>query len=193
MTGMLLKRFLRDQAGASAAELALMLMLLMIMTFGVMDMGYALLQWNNAEKAGQTGVRLAAVSTPLAPGLATFGCGTSSTSAGDPCSSGASFGTVSCTNTACTGSYGFSQAEADRLLARMQMVFPQMQGANLIVEYEDLQLGFHGRGSPIGTVTVRIVNVPFQFLILDVLIGSATITMPEFRSTLTTEDLSSTG
>ena len=189
----MLKQFIRDQAGTSAAELAIMLMVLIIMTFGVMDMGYALWQWNNAEKSVQLGTRLAAVSTPIAPGLAVFSCGTAATNAGDPCSSGASFGTVSCTNVACTGSYGFSQAEADRLLARMQDIFPQLQGPNLIVEYEDLQLGFDGRGGPIGTVTVRIINVPFQFLILDTLIGFAAATMPEFRATLTTEDLSSTG
>jgi len=190
---MILKRFIKDQSGASAAELAVGLMLAMILTFGVFDMGYALWQWNNAEKAVHIGARLAAVSTPLAPNLAIYNCGTASTSAGDPCSAGQSFGTVTCTMTACTGSFGFSQTEADRLLARMQTVFPQMQAANLVVEYEDLQLGFDGRGGPIGTVTVSIVNVPFQFIMLDALIGFGAATMPDFKATLTTEDLRSTG
>lgn len=190
---MMLKRFIQDQAGASAAELAVTLMLLMILTFGIMDMGYALWQWNNAEKAVQLGTRLAAVSTPIAPGLATYNCGNASTGAGDPCTLGNSFGTVTCTTTSCTGGFGFSQTEADRLLARMQWTFPVLKGENLVVEYEDLRLGFVGRGGPIGTVTVRIINVPFQFILLDTLIGMGAITMPEFRSTLTTEDLSSTG
>jgi Flp pilus assembly protein TadG len=191
---MMFRHFLRDQAGASAAELAVMLMLLMIMTFGVMDMGYALWQWNNAEKSVQLGVRLAAVSTPLAPALANFNCGNATTTPGDPCSAGGtSFGTVTCTITACTGGYVHSAAEANRLLARMQTIFPSMQGANLIVEYEDLLLSFDGRGGPVATVTVRVVNVPFQFMILDTLIGMAAVTMPEFRATLTTEDLDSTG
>ena len=48
----MLKHFIRNQGGASLAEYVVILMLLMILTFGVMDMGYALWQWNNAEKAG---------------------------------------------------------------------------------------------------------------------------------------------
>lgn len=191
----MVKKFIQDQGGASAAEFAVILMLLMILTFGVMDMGYALWQWNNAEKAGQFGARMAALSTPLAPGLATYECGTAATTAGQPCSQGGNnFGIVTCTNTACNpATYNFSQAEADRLLARMQMIFPRIQGENLIVEYEDLQLAFDGRGSPVASVTVRIVDMSFDFLILDLLIGFNTIAMPEFRTTLTTEDLRSTG
>ena len=190
----MLKHFIRNQGGASLAEYVVILMLLMILTFGIMDMGYALWQWNNAEKAGQFGARLAAVSTPLAPGLATFECGTAATVAGQSCTVGGnSFGIVTCTNTACTGTYGFSQPEADRLLARMQLIFPQMEGENLIVEYEDLQLAFDGRGSPVASVTVRIVNMNFEFLMLDALLGFTPIAMPEFRTTLTTEDLRSTG
>ena len=189
----MLKNFIRDQNGASLAEYVVILMLLMILTFGIMDMGYALWQWNNAEKAGQFGARLAAVSTPLAPGLATFECGTTATTAGQRCTAGGnSFGIVTCTSTGCDG-YGFSQPEADRLLARMQLIFPRIQAENLIVEYEDLQLAFDGRGSPVATVTVRIVNMNFEFLILNALLGFTPIPMPEFRTTLTTEDLRSTG
>lgn len=194
MSGIMLKSFIRNQGGAAAAEFAVILMLLIMLTFVIMDLGYALWQWNNAEKAAQFGSRLAAISTPLAPGLATFDCGNAGTVAGQSCATGGnSFGIVTCTATACTGSYGFSQAEADRLLARMQLIFPQMQAANLIVEYEDLQLAFHGRGSPVASVTVRIVDMTFDFLIIDGLMGMGTISMPEFRTTLTTEDLRSTG
>jgi Flp pilus assembly pilin Flp len=191
---MMLQHFLRNEDGASAAEFAVIALLLVILTFGVIDMGYALWQWNNAEKATQMGARLAAVSTPIAPGLATFECGTTTTSAGQPCSGGGtSFGTVTCTTSTCSGSYGFSQTEADRLLARMQLIFPQMQAGNLVVEYEDLQLAFDGRGSPVGTVTVRIVDMNFEFLMLDLLLGFNPIAMPEFTTTLTTEDLSTAG
>jgi Flp pilus assembly pilin Flp len=190
----MMKRFIQNQSGASAAEFAVILMLLMILTFAIMDMGYALWQWNNAEKATQFGARLAAVSTPIAPGLATFDCGSSTTTAGQACSQGGnSFAAVSCTISSCTGSFGFSQTEADRLLARMQQMFPRLQGENLIVEYEDLQLAFDGRGSPVGSVTVRLVGMTFDFIILDALIGFTQIAMPEFTTTYTTEDLSSAG
>ena len=190
----MLKRFMENQSGASAAEFAVVLMLLMVLTFAVMDMGYALWQWNNAEKATQFGARLAAVSTPIAPGLATYECGTTATTAGQPCSQGGNkFTSVTCTNTACTGSFGFSQVEADRLLARMQRIFPRLQGTNVVVEYQDLQLAFDGRGSPVGSVTVRLVGLTFDFIILDALIGMNQISMPEFTTTYTTEDLRTTG
>jgi Flp pilus assembly pilin Flp len=190
----MLKHFIRNQGGAAAAEFAVILMLLMILTFVIMDLGYALWQWNNAEKAAQFGSRLAAISTPLAPGLATFECGTTATTAGQSCATGGnSFGIVTCTGTTCTGNYGFSQVEADRLLARMKSIFPQMQAANLVVEYRDLNLAFDGRGSPVASVTVRIVDMTFDFLIIDGLLGMDSISMPDFRTTLTTEDLRSTG
>lgn len=191
----MLKHFIRNQGGAAAAEFAVILMLLIVLTFVIMDLGYALWQWNNAEKAAQFGSRLAAISTPLAPDLATFECGTTATTAGQSCATGGnSFGIVTCTvKTSTCGSYSFSQVEADRLLARMQSIFPQMQAANLVVEYEDLQLAFDGRGSPVASVTVRIVDMTFDFLIIDGLLGMGSISMPDFRTTLTTEDLRSTG
>jgi hypothetical protein len=186
--------FIRNEAGTAMAEFAIVLVLLMVTTFGVIDMGYAFWQWNTAEEATQIGARLAAVSTPLAPGLSTFDCGNANTTAGEPCSQGGdNFGTVTCTISSCTGNYGFSQVEADRMLARLQSVFPRIQGQNMVVEYSDLQLAFDGRGSPVGTVTVRLVNMNFEFLFLDALLGFTPIPMPEFRTTLTTEDLSSTG
>lgn len=190
----MLKHFIRNQGGAAAAEMAVILMLLMILTFVIIDLGYAFWQWNNAEKATQFGSRLAAISTPLAPGLAHFDCRSAATSAGEPCTAGGnSFGIVTCTGTGCTGDFGFSQVETDRLLARMQSIFPKIQAANLIVEYEDLLLAFDGRGRPVGSVTVRLVDMTFDFLIIDSLLGLDSISMPDFRTTLTTEDLSSTG
>lgn len=189
----MLKKFIREQEGAFAAEFAIIVSVLILLTFAVMDMGYALWQWNNAEKAAQIGARLAVVSTPIASGLANYDCGNDTTAAGQPCSQGGNnFGAVTCTMTSCTG-FGFSQDEADRLLARMRKIFPQMQADNLVVEYQDLSLAFDGRGSPVGSVTVRIVDMSFDFLLLDSLIGAETISMPEFTTTLTSEDLSTSG
>ena len=80
------------------------------------------------------------------------------------------------------------------LKARAQIINSSLTMDNLVVEYEDLQLAFAGRGAPVGAVTVRLVGLQFEFFFLDALLGGAgPIPMPDFRSTLTTEDMSSTG
>lgn len=193
----MLKRFIQNDSGASAAEFAIILMLLMITTFMVMDMGYALWQWNNAEKATQWGTRYSVVSYPVAEDLELFDCGNTTVTAGMFCTSAGAetFGMVVCTGSSgsCTGGFAFSTPRATKILTRMQNFVPNLTMANLVFEYEDLQLAFSGRGSPVASVTVRIVDMNFEFLILDTLLGMGPITMPDFRATLTTEDLNSTG
>jgi len=193
----MVKRFIHNDSGASAAEFAIILMLLMITTFGVMDMGYALWQWNNAEKATQWGTRYSVVSYPVATDLEVFDCGNTTVTAGMNCNStGAeTFGVVTCTgsSTSCTGGFVFSTPRATEVLTRMQQFVPNLTMDNLVFEYEDLRISFSGRGAPVASVTVRIVSLNFQFLILDTLVGIGPISMPDFRATLTTEDLDSTG
>lgn len=192
------KRFLKDESGTTIVEFSIIAVLLMVLTFGVMDTGYALWQWNNAEKATQIGVRLAAVSNPVANGLGTFDCGTSTIVPGMSCTNtGAlTFGTITCsgkTQTCDNASYPFSTAEATRVLQRMQRIFPQVKMENLVFQYEDLRLAFAGRRSPVASVTVRMVNLTFNFIVLDAFLGTGPIPMPDFRATLTTEDLNSAG
>ena len=64
-----LKRFSRDDDGGVLIEFTLIFMLLVSTTFAVVDIGYALWQWNSAEKATQLGTRKAAVSYPVATNL----------------------------------------------------------------------------------------------------------------------------
>lgn len=191
------KNFLRNESGAALLEFTLILMLLISTTFAVVDISYAMWQWNSAEKATQMGIRTAVVSTPIADGLENFDCNNSNTLLGTGCDdpNASTFGIVVCTGATltCTGGYNFSTAEATRLLSRIQKVFPRARGANLIVEYEDLQLAFAGRGSPVASVTVRLVDMTFEFVVLGIFIGGGSIAMPDFRATLTTEDIRSTG
>jgi Flp pilus assembly pilin Flp len=193
----MLKQFIHNDSGTSAVEFAIILMLLMITTFGVMDMGYALWQWNNAEKATQWGTRYSVVSYPVATDLEIFDCGNLTVPAGNFCTTAGAetFGLVVCTgsSTSCTGGFAFSTPRATEILTRMQQFVPNLTMDNLVFEYEDLRLSFSGRGSPVASATVRIVGLNFQFLILDTLVGIGPISMPDFRATLTTEDIDSTG
>jgi len=176
--------------------MTLVAFLLFLTTFSIAEFGYAWWQWNAAEKATQLGVRLAVVSDPIATQLATFDCGNASTLAGTPCSTaGASnFGTVTCNGAAhsCDGGYTFSNTEFNRLVTRIRGIYPAATDANVTVVYTDIGLGFAGRGAPVPLVSVRLVNMTFNWGALSFVMG-ATIAMPDFRATLTGEDLHTAG
>lgn len=187
-------RLLRKDDGSVLVEYTIIAMLLFATTFAVIDIGYALWQWNSAEKATQLAARLAVVSSPVATGLETYDCSSAANSAGDPCTA-QGFGLVVCDGAtpACTGGYSFFGAEADRILAKVQLVNSRVQLANLVFEYEDLELAFAGRGSPVASVTARLVDMEFEFFFLGAFITTGPIAMPDFRATLSTEDLDTTG
>jgi hypothetical protein len=186
-------RFLREQSGSALIEFTLIILLLLSVTFAIVDFGYAYWQWNSAEKATQLGVRMAAISGPVAGGFESYDCGGPGAIPGESCTSAfaVSFGTVTCDGAAlsCTAPYNFSMSQADALVARMQQLFPAMTRDNLVVEYTDIGLGYVGRGSPVPAVTVRLVGLTFSFVFLEGLFGFGPIAMPDFRATLTAEDL----
>lgn len=177
-------------------EFSLLLFLIIVMTFSVVDFGYAYWQWNSAEKATQLATRAAVVSDPLAVELATFDCGTSTTSPGDPCSSpdAVSFGTVVCSGATqtCTDGFTFSTEALNALVTRIQPIFTSVTAANLVVEYRDIGLGFVSRGVPVPAITVRLVDMTFSFIAIDFLTGGPWA-MPEFQATLTGEDIRTAG
>ena len=122
-----LKTSLRDTSGAAMVEFTVVMMLLLVLTFGIVDFGNALFQWNSAEKATQAGARAATISDPVASELATFDCDNNSIPLGTPCRNGGdSFGTITCNGagSSCGGSYTFSAAAFNLILAPMQQMFP---------------------------------------------------------------------
>ena len=60
-----LRNLLSDRRGASGAEFAMVVPILIILLFGVIDGGRFLWEYNRAEKATQMGVRFAAVGDPV--------------------------------------------------------------------------------------------------------------------------------
>src|SRR3569833_1308340 len=61
----MIRRFIYDRAGSSAAEFALVLPLLLIFLLGIVDAGRWLWTLNRAEKAAQMGARFAVDADPV--------------------------------------------------------------------------------------------------------------------------------
>lgn len=194
---MSVRGFLKDQSGSSAAEFGLILPLLLLFLLGIIDAGRFLWEFNRAEKATQAGARFAVVSDPVAPGLITADyVGVGGLTQGDIIPASA-FGKVTCTSTACTctsspcPSLGTRDSTAfGRMVTRIQAMKPEVQGTNVRIVYEGSGLGYAGdpNGMDISPlVTVELTGLKFRFLST---LGLGIINMPDFRTSLTSEDAS---
>lgn len=198
----LLRAFVADNRGASAVEFVLVVPVLALFVFGAIDVGFFALRLNFAEKAVQAGVRYAAVTDPVASGLATQDytgatVGTTTLTAGDVIPAGA-LGLVQCDNSTCTcptapciTSLTRNATAFSNIVARMQVYDPTVQAANVLVEYRGSGLGY--AGDPGGMQIVPLVTVRLRNMSYSPLTGfifKAAISLPGFSSTMTAEDSS---
>ncbi|MGX5799721.1 TadE/TadG family type IV pilus assembly protein [Bradyrhizobium sp. Arg314] len=209
----MLKQFIRSEEGATMVELAISLTLLLVLTLGFVDFGFAFYQWNAATKAVQIGARMASISDPVASALTTAA---PTTTPGAPVVAGA-YGPFVCSYSGTTGSCSnggaFSAAAFSRIFRGdtantnddacpnqatgqrpgMCHFFPGLQRANVVVTYTATGLGYQTRlGGPVPTITVSLQNINFQFFFLGGLLGFSNLTVPSMQSTVTGEDLKST-
>lgn len=204
----------RRTEGAQAIEFALVCIPLLIITIGIIEFSFALFQWNSAEKATQMGVRTAVVSSPVATGLNTFDGKTGGNEYGDepPADFAATAGspivctgngtTGTCTNVQ-SGTYGGAYAAAahTRIVDKMRTIFPRVTAQNVAVEYRFMDLGFVGRCGPVPSVTVRLENMSFDFIVINSLLTlvagggglGSTMALPSFTATMVGEDLNTQG
>jgi hypothetical protein len=197
---------LRDTKGGAAAEFALVLPLAIIFLLGIIDVGRLMWTWNMAEKATQMGVRYAVVTDYVVPGIAsqTF-VGQSGLTQGDVVPASA-YGTTTCAKPSATvtcsclpsGScpWGDSPAAATgtpdpftAIFNRMDAIMPELSTANVQVLYQPSGIGFAGdpNGSDIAPlVTVQLTGVTFTPMLFQLF--GASITLPDFRASLTLED-----
>ncbi len=192
---MSVQRFLRHEAGATVAEFALVLPLLLILLFGVIDSGRFLWTWNRAEKATQMGVRYAAVTDVASTGLASYDFYSEGIPRGDPIPE-SSFGGAVCTSAGCTCVAGATCPPLDALstgftntVARMQAMMPEIGPDNVAIEYSYSGLGYSG--DPYGPdinplITVRLTGMTFSPSVA--LVFGLSIPLPSFASTLSMED-----
>ena len=199
--------FLRDERGASAAEFALVLPLLLILLFGTIDVGRYAWSLSMAEKATQTGARWAVATDMIADGLITYSFSVSAPNLpqGTPvpqanfpdveCKSNGS--TASCT---CKGTCSFSttvgstgNAAFTKLVNRMAQIYPGLTADKVVVTYSYSGLGFAGDPNgpdvaPLTTVSLQGVKFePFSSFVF-----GGKVDLPSFAYTLPMEDGSGT-
>ena len=190
-----MRRLLHDMRGASAAEFALVLPLLMLLLFGMIDTGRYMWEHNQAEKATQMGARMAVVTDVVANDLAAVNyVGVGGLTQGDRIPASA-LGVLTCTSaTACVcttapcPSLTRNGPAFAAIVARMRLMKPDIVASNVSISYQGSGLGYAGdpNGMEIAPlVTVSLTGVQFQPLSLLMLTHT---TMPDFATTLTAED-----
>jgi Flp pilus assembly protein TadG len=205
----------RDESGAAMLEFTATMVGFLLILFGTVEFGMAYYQWNAATKAVQWGARLAAVSRPVSSDLETMTGLSAGVLPGDPMP--AFDRTCSGATGSCTGGGTYSAAamqtivfgrgktvcnnfETEPRLVGMCNFFPRLTTVqNVEVRYQHTGLGYAGRpGGPVPTVTVRIVNMQYQFLLLGFAVNllpgfTSTVNLPSFATTVTGEDLKNFG
>jgi len=204
---MIARRLLTDRGGASAAEFALVLPLLVAFLLGTIDVARFLWECNRAEKATQTGARYAVVTDIVPGGLAAYSFSVSDgLLQGNPVPQ-ANFSGASCVSTAVTGNnatavscsciggscpwLGTANLTAfNKVAARMRLIFPRLTAANVEIRYEYSGLGYAGdpNGADVAPlVVVRLRNVSFRPMLMS-FFRTNSINLPDFRASLTLED-----
>lgn len=199
--------FFRDISGGPAAEFALVLPLAIIFLFGIIDVGRLMWTWNMAEKATQMGVRAAVVTEVVPEGLIAENyvgkvIGGVTLTQGDiipaaalgniECVASGLGASCTCVTAPCPATLSpFDGPAFTFIVRRVNAIFPDANAANVVVSYQGSGLGFAGDpavGSPeiAPLVSVRLRTLTFTPLLLQ-LFGSS-ITLPDFRASLTLED-----
>ena len=182
-----------SRSGNTGFEFTVMLPLILFMLLGFIDAARFMWTVNRAEKATHMGVRYAITTDMVARDLGDYVFTQSGLSQGDPIPTSAFVG-VTCNSTSCTNKGagpppGYDAAAFNNIVARMRAFMPEIQPANVIVEYDNSGIGYAGDPNApdvAALVTVRLTGLNFQPL--TVYAFGTSIPMPSFRSALTMED-----
>lgn len=199
----LFKKFQRDDRAAVTVETSLTIMILILLTGGSIEAGYAFYQYNGAQQAVRTGARIAATTTPVATTV------TNMTGLSNRVSTGDSFPSfnITCNDQSQSCSQGrYDRQAMQRIIfgpdadgvcaatsrARRGMcdVFIDTKRSRVDVAYIGSGLGragFQGDAAPL--VSVTLSEVPLNFFFLDMIGLDGLVYLPPIEATLMGEDL----
>ncbi len=176
ITGNGLKRFRRDEEGATIVELAVVLPLFLLIFLGLIDFGRLGFHYVATEKAVQMGARIAAVRPAACSGIPTTNSRGSYTDATGPrYGTNCAYASGVCEElevVICSGDAAVSteaQAVVDEIWSMLQFAVPNDPAAdfdksNLTFSYQ-FEPGMNFLGGPfVPTVTVTIEELPFRFV-----------------------------
>jgi hypothetical protein len=211
----LAKTIASDERGAVLVEVTVVMTIMLVFILGSIEFLFVFYQRNAAAKAVQIGVRLAAVSDPVASGLNGF----SATVLGPRVPEGGAMPdfAVTCDGgiSRCTCTSGLCPAELAYNATAMNMlvfgrgssscgdaksfydtgmcdIFGRITPANVLITYAQSGLGFAGRpGGPVPTITISLKDLPLQFFFLRGLAKFDELQIPPLTTSMTAEDMSS--
>jgi hypothetical protein len=205
-----------DERGAVLVEVTIVMTIMLVFLLGAIEFLLVFYQWNSAAKSVQIGVRIAAVSDPVASGL----IGLSKTVVGPTVLPGSPMPpfVITCDGSSarctcsdggfCPRDLGYNAAAMNTIVfgrgssscvdaasfyeAGMCDVFPRITPANVVIAYAQTGLGFADRpGGPVPTITISLKNLPLQFVFLRGLARFSDLHIPPLATSITAEDLSS--
>jgi Flp pilus assembly protein TadG len=214
----MMRRLANDDDGGVFVEATIVMTIILVLVLGGVDFLLAFYQWNAATKAVQAGVRIAAVSDPVAKGLNALTARVV-TATLRPGSAMPSF-TVTCDRAnatctcrgACNGVAGYDAAAMSTIVfgrgsaacgdatsfhtAGMCDIFDRITPANVLLTYTQpaapAGLGYAGRpGGPVPTIRISLQNLPFRFFFVGDLLQLKNVQIPGLTSTMAAEDLHS--
>lgn len=181
---------LRNRDGASLAEFALLLPVLLLFLFGTLETGYLMWQFQQGEIAAKRGVRIASTRALLMPGsIADCGPAQPGTAvAGTEC---ATLNDYSVWATCRGDGSGGAACGADipAVAAEIAAFYPLADPENIVIEFSGGGMGFVGLGHPVPLVTVRLENVNFDWIVVGALANLAAFDMPSMSASAAAEDL----
>lgn len=175
-----LKRLERDQDGAVLVEFSVVAVLMLIITFSLVEFGLVYNKFNSAQKATQAAARIASTRLILE---GQDDCGPSTTlPAGTDCSNvpGSSTWSVTCTG---AGGNGCNMTGITAVVSTVQSIYPDAEPGDIQIVFSGTGYGFVGRGRPIPAITVSIQNIDYNFVTIGKLL-SALDSQSSFSQTL---------